>query len=149
MSNSKWEKRWLYDSNVEIPKTTKWRRSSKFIEPVVDDNFRVRDMREDLSSETIDMVVDLGHNTSPLKKQKILGDCLSSTQEKSLSSRVCISEKKVLSGELDLQTANVNAYGYDAVAHDHASNKPLNKRDEMLEVPHSEGEKFFFYFLAQ
>ena len=149
MSNSKWKKRWLYDSNVEIPKTTKWRRNSKFIEPVVDDNFRVRDMREDLSSETIDMVIDLGHNTSPLKKQKILGDCLSSTQEKSLSSRVCISEKKVLSGELDLQTANVKAYGYDAVAHDHASNKPLNKRVEILEVPHSEGEKFFFYFLAQ
>ena len=89
---------------------------------------------------------ETGVNPSPLKKQKILGDCLSSTQEKSLSSRVCISEKKVLSGELDLQTANVKANGYDAVAHDHASNKPLNKRDEMLEAPHSEGEKIFFYF---
>ena len=58
MSTSKWQKRWLYDSKVEIPKTTKWRLSSEFIEPAVYDDFRHRDVRQDLSSETI----DLGNN---------------------------------------------------------------------------------------
>ena len=145
MSNSKWKKRWLYDSNIEIPKTTKWRRGSEFIEPVADVDFRVRDMQQDLSSETIDMVIDLGNNTSPLKKQKILGECLSSTQKKTLSSSTCLSGKKV---ELDPQTATVKAHECDAVASDYASNKPLNKRDEMLELLHSEGEKFFILLFS-
>lgn len=149
MSNSKWKKRWLYDSDVEIPKTTKWRRNSEFIEPVVDDDFRLRDVQQDLSSETIKVVIDLGNNTSLLKKQKILGDCLSSTKKKTLSS-VCLSEKKEHSVELDLQTANVKAYEYDAVASDYASNKPLNNalNDEMLEMLHFEGEEFFILLFS-
>lgn len=150
MSNSKWKKRWLYDLDVEIPKTTKWRRNSEFNEPVVDYDFRLRDVRQDLSSETIDVVIDLGNNTSPLKKQKILGDCLSSTKKKTLSSSVCLSEEKENCVELDLQTANVKAYEYDTVASDYASNKPLNNamNDEMLEMLHFEGEEFFILLFS-
>lgn len=149
MSNSKWKKSWLYDSDVEIPKTKKRRRNSEFIEPVVDDDFRLRDVRQDLSSETIEVVIDLGNNTSPLKKQKILGDCLSSTKKK-LCRRVSVSEKKEHSVELDLQTANVKAYEYDAVRSDYASNKPLNNalNKETLEMLHFEGEELFILLFS-
>lgn len=91
------------------------------------------------------MVIDLGNNTSPLKKQKILGDCLSSTKKKFISSSVCHVEEKEHSVELDLQTANVKAYEYDVVASDYASNKPPNKRDEML---HCEGEELFILLFS-
>lgn len=123
MSTSKWKKRWLYDSKVEIPKTTKWRRSSEFIEPAVDDDFRHRDVRQDLSSETI----DLGNNISPFKKQRILEDCLSRSQI-----------EKVKPVELDLQTATVKADECGVDAFDYAS-----KRTEMHVLLHSEGGEFF------
>lgn len=124
MSTSKWQKRWLYDSKVEIPKTTKWRLSSEFIEPAVYDDFRHRDVRQDLSSETI----DLGNNISPFKKQRILEDCLSRTQT-----------EKVKPVELDSQTATVKAYECDVDAFDYAS----NKRTETRVLLHSEGGELF------
>lgn len=65
--NLKVEKCWLYDSKDEIPKTTKCRRSREFIKPTVDDDIRLRDVQQDLSSETIGMAIDLGNNNvSPL-----------------------------------------------------------------------------------
>jgi len=96
------------------------------------------------------VVIDLGNNTSPLKKQKILGECLSSTKNKTLSSSVCLSEEKENCVELDLQTANVKAYEYDTVASDYASNKPLNNvmNDEILEMLHNEGEEFFILLFS-
>ena len=133
-----WKKRWLYDSKVEIPKTTKWRRSSEFTEPAVDDDFRLRDARQDLSSETIGMITDLGNNISPLKKRGILGDCLSRTQTKSLLSSFCLSEKKVNDVELDLQTANAKADECGVDSFDYAS----KKQTQIHELLHYEGEKF-------
>ena len=127
MSTSKWKKRWLYDSKVEIPKTTKWRRSSEFTELVVDDDFRLRDARQDLSSETIGMITDLGNNISPSKKRRILGDCLSRTQTKSLLSSFCLSEKKVNDVELDLKTANAKADECGVDSFDYA---PINVKPE-------------------
>ena len=146
MSTSKWKKRWLYDSKVEIPKTTKWRRSSEFIEPVFDDDFHLRDARQDLSSETIDTIIDLGNNISPFKKQRIFkGDCLSRTQTKTLSSSACLSKKKVNYAELfDLmQTANVKA-DECVDSFDYAS----NDRAEMHELLHCEGEEFLILLLS-
>ena len=139
MSTPKWKKRWLYDSKVEIPKTTKWRRSSEVIEPAVDDNFRLRDARQDLvSSETIGLITDLGNNISPLKKRRILGDCLSRTQTKSLLLSFCLSETKVNDVELDLQTPNAKADECGVDSFDYTS----KKQTEIHELLHYEGEKF-------
>ena len=55
MSNSKWSKRWLYDSAVEVPRTTKWRRSLEFNNRTVEEEVvDVRDGR--FSSELFDQV---------------------------------------------------------------------------------------------
>ena len=49
MSISDWKKRWLYDSKVEIPKTTKWRRRFENINNGISDDIRLGDVWEDLS----------------------------------------------------------------------------------------------------
>ena len=73
------------------------------------------------------MIIDLGNNISPFKKQRIFGDCLSRTQT-----------EKVKPVELDLQTANVKADERGMDAFDYAS----NKRTEMHVLLHPEGGEF-------
>ena len=73
MSKSMWRKRWLYDSKVEVPRTTRWRRRTDFSGPVVEhENDGV--LRGEFASEVYE---DWGKNTSPVKKQRLLNDCLS------------------------------------------------------------------------
>ena len=128
MSTSKWNKRWLYDSKVEIPKTTKWRRNNEFTNPAVGD------ARQDFSSKTIDGVIDLGNNTSPFKKQRILGDCLANTQTKTLSSSMCVYENNN-SMELDSQTA-VNTSDLDDAS---------KQTENMQDLLDCKGEDIFNY----
>lgn len=76
MSSSKWSKRWLYDTRVEVPKTTRWRRRRiNFSNLALRENFTatVDVNRIGFSSEVME---DLRKNTSPLKRQKLFGDCL-------------------------------------------------------------------------
>lgn len=74
MSISKWSKRWLYDSAAKVPKTTRWRRKLEYGSRVQKDpNAQIVDVQEEFSSEVID---DLRNNTSPLKRKKLLDDCL-------------------------------------------------------------------------
>ena len=80
-SNSNWSKCWLYDSTVEVPKATKWRRRLKINSPVND--VETVDVRGEFASE----VIDLGNNTSPFEKQKVLGDCLKDGEIKSHGSK--------------------------------------------------------------
>ncbi|XP_068727677.1 uncharacterized protein [Montipora capricornis] len=77
MSSSKWSKRWLYDTGVEVPKTTRWRRRRRI-------NFSNLALRENVTA-TVDVnrsefssevMEDLRKNTSPFKRQKLFGDCL-------------------------------------------------------------------------
>ena len=72
MSNSKWSKRWLYDTTVGVPKTTRWRRRINFTNLPLEENVTVDNVRGEFTSEVIE---DLNH-TSPFKRQKLLGDCL-------------------------------------------------------------------------
>ena len=74
MSNSKWSKHWLYDPSAKVPKTTRWRRKLEYERLVQnpDVQFNV-DVQEEFSSEVIE---GLRSNTSPLKRQKLLDDCL-------------------------------------------------------------------------
>ena len=93
MSISDWKKR-LYDSKVEIPKTTKWRRSCENINNGVSDDICLGDVWEDLSSDTI----ELGNNTSPLKRQRLLTGCLSNLRTNTSSSIIKLCETKNLMG---------------------------------------------------
>jgi len=72
MSNSKWSKRWLYDSTVGVPKTTRWRRRLNFNNPPLEENVTVDNVHSEFTSEVIK---DLDH-TSPFKRRKLLGSCL-------------------------------------------------------------------------
>ena len=62
---------------MEVPKTTRWRRKIDSSSPALEDE--VVDIRGEFSSEVFvdSSVVDLGNNTSPFKKQKLLDECLS------------------------------------------------------------------------
>lgn len=71
----------MYDSTVEVPKATKWRRRLEINSPVND--VETVDVRGEFASE----VIDLGNNTSPFKKQKVLGDCLQDGEIKSHRSK--------------------------------------------------------------
>jgi len=53
MSISDWKKRWLYESKVEISKTTKWRRRCENINNGISDDIPLVNVWEDLSSDTI------------------------------------------------------------------------------------------------
>lgn len=76
MSNRTWSKRWLYDSTVEVPKTTRWRRRIEFSNPALEEE--IVDVRGEFSSEVIE---DFRNNTSPLKKQKLSDDCLQNEEK--------------------------------------------------------------------
>ena len=49
---SDWKKSWLYDSKVEIPKTTKWRRRCENIDNGISDDIGLGHAWEDLSWAT-------------------------------------------------------------------------------------------------
>jgi len=86
MSTPRWSRRWLYDSTVEVPKTTRWRRKIDSSSPAREDE--VVDIRGEFSSEVFvdSSLVDLENNTSPFKKQKLLDECLSNEMNKTQSS---------------------------------------------------------------
>ena len=71
MSKTRWSKRWLYDPTVEVPRTTRWRRNIEFSDPTSDEE--IDDIRGEFSSEVYQ---DLGKNTSPFKKRKLVDECL-------------------------------------------------------------------------
>lgn len=71
MSKSRWSKRWLYDPTVEVPRTTRWRRNIEFSDRTSDEE--IDDIRGEFSSEVYE---DLGKNTSPFKKRKLVDECL-------------------------------------------------------------------------
>ena len=99
MSTSDWKKRWLYDSKIEIPKTTRWRRRCENINNGSDD-IRLGDAWEDLPSDTI----ELGSNTSPFKRQRLLRDCLSNIPTSTSSSIIEPCERKTSYGNFCMQT---------------------------------------------
>ena len=64
----------MYDSGVKVPKTTRWRRKLENSSSDSEDaNVVVQGRDQKFSSEVIE---GLRKNTSPLKKQKLLDDCL-------------------------------------------------------------------------
>ena len=107
MSNPKWSKRWLYDSTVEVPRTTKWRRSLEFNNRTAEEEIvDVRDGR--FSSE----LIDLGNNTSPFKKRKVLGDCLPDMKNTSHPSEKC-SPGNTVSQTEDSDASSFNCMSID------------------------------------
>jgi len=105
MSNRKWTKRWLYDSTIEVPKATKWRRSIEVKNPHNDEE--IVDVRGHFVTE----VIDLGSNTSPFKKQRTLGDCLPSTRHETHPSKRCNLGEKFNSSNATLQTGIQTEHG--------------------------------------
>ena len=107
MSISDWKKRWLYDSKVEIPKTTKWRRRCENINNSISDNIRLGDAWEDLSSDTI----ELGKNTSPFKRQNLATNTSSSIikrcERKNSYGNFCMQTENAEELELCLQYCQV------------------------------------------
>ena len=102
MSISDWKKRWCYHSKVEIPKTTKWRRRCENINNGISDDIPLVDVWEDLSSDTI----ELGNNTSPFKRQRLLRDSLSNLPTNTSSSIIKRCERKNSYGNFCMQTEN-------------------------------------------
>ena len=72
MASSKWTRRWLYDSEVKVPKTTRWRRKLEYGSPVTEDGNGDRANEGDISS----IIGGLRNDTSPFKKRKLIDDCL-------------------------------------------------------------------------
>lgn len=105
MSNSKWNKRWLYDSTIEVPKATKWRRRIEVKKNHNDEE--IVDVRGHFVTE----VIDSGSNTSPFKKQKTLGDCLHSTRNETYPSKRCNLGEKFNSSNAALQTGIQTEHG--------------------------------------
>lgn len=105
MSNRKWSKRWLYDSTVEVPKATKWRRRIEVNNPPNDEEM------VDVRGHFVTEVIDLGSNTSPFKKQKTLGDCLPSTRNETHPSKRCNLGEKFNSSNDALQTGIQTEHG--------------------------------------
>ena len=71
MSKSRWSKLWLYDPTVKVPRTTRWRRNIEFSDSTSDEE--IDGIRGEFSSEVYE---DLGKNTSPFKKRKLVDECL-------------------------------------------------------------------------
>ena len=72
MASSKWNKCWLYDSAVKVPKTTRWRRKLECGSDVPEDaNAADHDVQGEFSS----FIEGLRNITSPCKKKKLLEDC--------------------------------------------------------------------------
>lgn len=105
MSNRKWTKRWLYDSTIEVPKATKWRRRIKVNNPYNDEEI------VDVRGHFVTDVIDLENNTSPFKKQKTLGDCLPSTRNKTHPLKRCNLAEKFNSSNAALQTGIQTEHG--------------------------------------
>ncbi|KAK2562534.1 hypothetical protein P5673_014210 [Acropora cervicornis] len=72
MASSKWTRRWLYDSEVKVPKTTRWRRKLEYGGPVTEDGNGDRTNEGDISL----IIGGLRNDTSPFKKQKLIDNCL-------------------------------------------------------------------------
>ena len=106
MSNRKWTKRWLYDSTIEVPKATKWRRRIKVNNTHNDEE--IVDVRH---GHVVTEVIDLENNTSPFKKQKTLGDCLPSTRNKTHPLKRCNLAEKFNSSNAALQTGIQTEHG--------------------------------------
>ena len=70
MTSSKWNKLWLYDCAIKVPKTTRWRRKLEYGSPVPED------ANDAVQGEFSSVIEGLRNNTSPLKRQKIFDDCL-------------------------------------------------------------------------
>ena len=81
MSKSRWSKRWLYDPTVEVPRTTRWRRNIELSDRTSDEE--IDDIRGKFSSEVYE---DLGKNTSPFKKRKLVDECLENENNNGQSS---------------------------------------------------------------
>lgn len=71
MASSKWYRRWLYDSKVKVPKTTRWRRKLDYGSPVTEHGNGDHADEGDISS----IIGGLRNDTSPFKKQKLIDDC--------------------------------------------------------------------------
>ena len=99
---SDWKKRWFYVSKVEISKTTKWRRHCENINDGISDDIRLGHMWEDLSSDTI----ELGNNTSPFKRQRLLRGCLSNLPRNTSSLIIKRCKRKYSYGNFCMQTEN-------------------------------------------
>ena len=80
----------------------KWRRRCENINHGISDHICLGDVWGDLSSETI----ELGNNTLPFKRQRLLRDCLSNllTSTSSLIIKPC--ERKTSYGNFCMQTEN-------------------------------------------
>lgn len=105
MSNRKWTKRWMYDSNIEVPKATKWRRRIEVNNPHNDEESM------DVRGHFVTEVIDLGSNTSPFKKQKTLGDCLPNTRNETHPLKRCNLGEKFSSSNATLQTGIQTEHG--------------------------------------
>lgn len=99
MSNSRWRKRWLCDCTVEVLRTTRWQRRIAFSDPACEEE--IQDVRGEFSSEVYE---DLGNNTSPFKKRRLLNDCLA--DEKNESQTSCNDGLQFTVAGCDLSTAN-------------------------------------------
>ena len=106
----------MYDSAVEVPRTTKWRRSLEFNNRTVEEEVvDVRDGR--FSSE----LFDLGNNTSPFKKQKVIGDCLPDMKNKNHPSNNCCPGKNTVSHTKDSDASSFNCMLIDCEGELHFS----------------------------
>lgn len=112
MSNSKWSKRWLYDGTIKVPRTTKWRRRIEFSDRACEEE--IDDVRGEFSSEVYE---DLGNNTSPVKKRRLLNDCL--PNEKNESQKSCSDGSQTTAAGCDLSTSNclqeIDDYGFENI----------------------------------
>ena len=73
MSLLSWSKQWMFDNDIEIPKTTKWRRSicrknGEF--EFVNTSTAVDNIKDD-GHRNVSLDIYSDSNTSPLKRQKI------------------------------------------------------------------------------
>ena len=95
MSISDWKKRWLYDSKVEIPKTTKWRRRCENINDSISDDICLGDVWKDLSSDTTELV----NNTSLFIKGKVCEEGVHQTYRQILRPRLLnVAKENILMG---------------------------------------------------
>ena len=73
MSSANWQKQWLYDSHVVIPKTTKWRRSNGNVQ-----SCQISDTSDHSdgwhASRNVTSEICMDYNVSPVKRQKIKED---------------------------------------------------------------------------
>ena len=66
MASSKWTRRWLYDSEVKVPKITRWRRKLEYGSVVTEDGNGDRANEGDISL----IIGSLRNDTSPVLKSE-------------------------------------------------------------------------------